>query len=281
MQSSQLSDVWRAWLMERLQHGCKPSAVLRELSARGGLSAQVALAALAEAQRTACNSQGADVSDVAGRGAANLTCLKARRPMLSLAGHGAQLRAVMSQPPVVVLDHVLAPDDCAALFALAQAPSSDGTDVQRGAVMPRLEAARLRAALAQRLGALVQWPTSHLEPASFSRFVPDGDDFPRAVGLESAHALSDHPGDAAGHRVALFIVVLAAPDVGGAIALSHAGGLRVMPVTGSALWIERPLRADGRPDRTALAVVDPVLAGCACLATVWLRDRACSEASCA
>lgn len=262
MSLSQLPIEWRSWLLGSLQRGCKPADLLRSMNAHGAITAQVAMAALTEARH---NSRDVHLAGPDSATVAAAPWLDSRQRTMAVPGHQVDVRVVLSQPDIVVMDHLLTPAECAAMCRLAQSAvltQSPGDDP----VLSVLE---------RRVSALAHWPLSHFEPFQFSRFAPDDVDGTHGVGADFEVASNTHPvGDASGSRVGLFVVVLEAPQTGGGIAVPQADGLRVMPCAGSALWIQQRTHHDGHVSHGAPAVVDPVRSGVAWLATVGLRESA-------
>ena len=266
MSLSQLPLEWRSWLVGSLQRGCKPADLLRSMNAHGAITAQVAMAALTEAHHT---SRAGLLAEPDCANVAASPWLDSGQRTMAVPGHQVDVRVVLSQPDIVVMDHLLTPAECAAMCRLAQAAvltQSPGDDP----VLSVLE---------RRVSALAHWPLSHFEPFQFSRFAPDDVNGPHGVGADfEAASSADTVGDVGGSRVGLFIIVLEAPQTGGGIAVPQGNGLRVMPCAGSALWIQQRTHHDGHVALGAPAVVDPVRSGVAWLATVGLRESAWRDA---
>ena len=261
MSLSQLPVEWRSWLLGSLQRGCKPADLLRSMNAHGPITAQVAMAALTEAHHTSLAAQqvGLDGDRVAA------PWLDARQRTIALPDHQIDVRVLLSQQGIVLMDQLLTTQECASLCQLAQAaasPTATGADP-------------LVSVLERRLSALAHWPLSHFEPVQFSRFATHDGGGQQSAGTDLEATLITRPGvNASSPRVGLFLVVLAAPQTGGVITLPQADGLRVMPHAGSAVWIQRRTHHHGHPEIGVPAVIDPVHSGVVWLATVGLRESA-------
>ena len=131
MSLSQLPLEWRSWLVGSLQRGCKPADLLRSMNAHGAITAQVAMAALTEAHHT---SRAGLLAEPDCANVAASPWLDSGQRTMAVPGHQVDVRVVLSQPDIVVMDHLLTPAECAALERPTDAGGSSASAAGRAAV---------------------------------------------------------------------------------------------------------------------------------------------------
>ena len=251
---------WQSWLRHNIERGTKPADLLRNLTTQGHFAAQVALAAIEEARRSRTalvNAAGPSAPTLPGSPTRALPWLDTQRRWIDAAQQRVSLRVTLERPGIAVLDDLLDAADCACLCSLGRqgAVGASPAPGQGHAALKRL---------AQRLSALVSWPLSHFAPLQIRRLRLDDDSLTRA----------DSPGQAGrgGPLVGRFVVCLDAPADSPALTIANAGGLRLMPQAGMALWLDAA-RGDHNADPATLASVEVSAAEPPWVALAWLHQQ--------
>ncbi len=224
-----LSAGWRHWLLQQVERGADPAALLRHLSAGGQLRAHAALRAIDEAltQRNRTGPQ--DKPGACGP----RPRLETGRRLLVAQGQQVSVRMALDCPGVAVVDNLLDGVDCALLRTLVEREASRWSHAA---------ASGLRAAfshpiidrLAARLSALVNWPLAGFQPLQVRRLQP-GDAC--RLCADGPHGGTNDTGRG-GLIVGSFVVFLDTPADGGAIGLPGAMGFRALPQAGTAIWFD-------------------------------------------
>lgn len=268
----------RHWILEQVQAGHEPEAVLEAMMASGWLE-DVALQAMEETLAGPLTQEPARGAACAAEPA--MPDVPSASPVIRAGDREVHVLMSLDLPRVVVLGNVLSPEECATLMAQArarlsrsetvvhatggseinEARTSDGMFFTRGEteVVARLEA---------RLAALLHWPEERGEGLQVLRYAPGTEYKPHFDYFDPAQ-----PGTASvlkrgGQRVGTIVVYLNTPEEGGATIFPEAG-LSVLPVAGQAVFFSY---AQPLPSTRTLHGGAPVVRGEKWVATKWLRQ---------
>jgi prolyl 4-hydroxylase len=276
MSLSALPPEWAAWLRDGVARGCAPPELLDRLGA-GGFARSVSRLALHEAL---CEREGV----VPGPLPRVRPHPRTQPHRFQLDGHPVRVACVLDRPQVVVYDGLFSHAECDALLSLAGARLQRSTvvdaehgggrvDPQRtstGASFQRAETPLLDR-LERRISALVDWPVEKGEGFQVLRYAPGAEYRAHLDTFDPGR-----PGSAAhlrqgGQRVGTLVIFLAEPEAGGGTRFARAG-LEVCPQRGAAVYFAC-VDDDGAIDPLSLHAGMPVIAGCKCVATKWLREE--------
>jgi prolyl 4-hydroxylase len=260
---------WRAWLRHQVEGDVKPADLLRQLTARGHLSAQVALLAIDEALTDA-----AKVGPLSPARCDPRPRLDTDRRLLTAQGRQVLVRAALATPCVAVLDNLLDELECTLLRAVAVAVAAATGDAMRidAGSLPCAPAHPIIKLLAARLSALVGWPLDRFQPLQIRRLRPGESCRPRSDGAGGADG-GRPAGGRGGPIVGSFVVYLDAPAGGGATCLPGAWGFRVLPHAGTAVWFDH--QWPGGAGAAALqAATEPTAAEPPWVVVAWLHAQA-------
>lgn len=185
-------------------------------------------------------------------------------------------------PPLLVLQELLAADECLALIDAArprmarsltvdvktggeelhQDRTSDGMFFTRGEseLISRIEA---------RIAKLLNWPLENGEGLQVLRYGPGAEYKPHYDYFDPSEPGTPGILQRGGQRVATLVMYLNEPEAGGATVFPDIG-FKVVPQRGSAVFFSY---AQAHPGSRTLHGGEPVLAGEKWIATKWLRER--------
>lgn len=263
----------RAWILHNTEAGHDPAVLLEKLVASGWKEA-VALDALestlkervAEIQRKPVPEPNLQEHPIA----------------IELDGHTLPVVLAVNQPRLVVFAQFLTQPECEALIeaarprlkpstVLADATGQDESHAGRvsdGMFFRRCETPLIQR-IEERISQLVHWPIDHGETLQILRYRIGGRYDPHFDYFDPSLPGSRRPLEVAGNRVGTLIMVLQAPQKGGATLFPDAG-IEIYPQRGQALFFsyDRP-----DPSTRTLHGGAPVLEGEKWIATKWFRER--------
>ena len=270
-----LTPQWRAWIAENLARGCSTESLITDM-VREGFDLQEARHAVGQGVPTAAAPEGTSFRPEPSR--------MARTHRIVAADRTVTVSMRLERPVVVVLDDVLAADECDELIARCapRLQRSTTVDPQRGThevIADRssdgtyfpLNADPLIARLDQRIAALMNWPLENGEGLQIlhyrqgGQYTPHFDYFPpQDPGSAQAMAVG-------GQRVASLVMYLNDVEAGGGTVFPELN-LTVMPRKGAAVYFEY-CNSLGQLDPLTLHGGLPVLGGEKWIATKWMRQR--------
>lgn len=197
----------------------------------------------------------------------------------------ATVLVTLQRPRIVYLDHLLLPEECETLIALAEqkglrksavvdtqsgdhvdhhARSSHGTFFTRGenALVARIE---------RRLARITQWPEDHAEGLQILRYETTQEYRPHFDWFDANHPGSAKHLERGGQRLATFVLYLSDVTAGGSTIFPTLG-LEVLPRRGAGVFFA-DVDEWGHPDAATLHGGAPVLSGTKIIATYWQRER--------
>ncbi len=270
-----LTPQWRAWIAENLARGCSAESLITDM-VREGFQLQEARHAVGQGTPAAAAPDGTAYRPEPSR--------MARTHHIVAADRTVTVSMRLERPVIVVLDDVLAADECDELIARCapRLQRSTTVDPQRGThevIADRssegtyfpLNADPFIARLDQRIAALMNWPLENGEGLQIlhyrhgGQYTPHFDYFPpQDPGSAQAMAVG-------GQRVASLVMYLNDVEAGGGTVFPELN-LTVMPRKGAAVYFEY-CNSLGQLDPLTLHGGLPVLGGEKWIATKWMRQR--------
>lgn len=278
METPEVDPVLAQWLLQEVQSGAQPDAVVAAMVARGW-EEDAAVEALEGTMRehlaAHAREHGLPLPEKVP------APIEMNGPSVITAGdREVVVLANMLHPRVIVFGNVLSAAECDALVALGRerlAPSpvfdpDTGADqahearTSQGMFFKRGEN-ELCARIERRLAALVDWPVENGEGLQLLRYGPGAEYRPHYDYFDPARAGARVALSRGGQRVASIVMYLNTPARGGATTFPDAR-FEVAPVKGNAVFFayDRP-----HPMTGTLHGGAPVLEGEKWVATKWLR----------
>ena len=270
----------RHWIIEQVQAGHGPEAVLKSMRA-SGWDEDVAIEAMEATLRSHLDRQAVD------RGLP--PSVPVPEPDLGdsplyLDGGDRQVTVLsaMAMPRIVVLGGLLSDGECDALIAAARprlkrsltvATQTGGEEVNadrtsQGMFFERGESELVRR-IEARIARLIHWPLENGEGLQVLRYVPGTEYKPHYDYFDPAQPGTPTILKRGGQRVGTVVMYLSEPEKGGGTSFPDVF-LEVAPKRGNAVFFsyERP-----HPSTRTLHGGAPVIAGEKWIATKWLRER--------
>jgi prolyl 4-hydroxylase len=277
----------RAWIVEHVDRGVPPAALVRSL-VEDGLAARTAEALVATLW--AARATGASLPDAIDARQAEAARFRHEAPRLpagnSIATADRRVRVALrlERPCVAVLDDVLARDECEQLVALAQPRLRASTIVDPGTGEDVASLARSSQgmffrpqenALVQRIDArlaqLMNLPVANGEGLQVLRYEAGAHSAPHFDFLMPTNDANQASLQRSGQRVSTLVMYLNDPPEGGETVFPEAG-ITVAPRLGSALYFEY-CNSAGQLDPLSLHAGLPVRGGTKWVATRWMRQQ--------
>ncbi|KRE96526.1 proline dioxygenase [Frateuria sp. Soil773] len=273
MKTPTIRNELRQWILDTARAGHGVPEVL-ELLRQAGYEARASRRIVAEVLNLPAEALRGTVERPAGR--------RTRHPAGPLAridGHEVRIALGLDRPPLRVLEHMLADDECEGLIGQARprlqrarTVAVDGTqqvDASRtsAGMFFALGESPLVARIEQRIADLFDLPVEHGEGLQVLHYLPGQEYEPHYDWFDPGQ-----PGFAAvtargGQRVASVVMYLNTPEAGGGTGFPNLG-LTVTALRGSAVYF-----AYEANDGVSLHAGLPVQRGEKWIATKWLRER--------
>lgn len=270
---NRLPQTWRDWLKENVERGCSAESLIAAMADSGVIPRPIAAAAVREA-----------LAGQFGTGPDSVRpFIHAAQNIVRTVDRDVEVVAMLDDPYIVVLNNVLAPEECAELASQAAgrmtrssviSNDNGGTETHqhrtsRGGMFQRGESALIER-IEARIASLINWPVENGEGLQVLSYGPGDEYRPHYDWFDPSLPGPRKHMEHGGQRVGTFIMYLSDVESGGGTSFPNVP-CEIPPKMGSAVFFAN-VRPDGEPDPLTLHAGTPVISGTKLIATKWLRQ---------